>query len=353
MAASRSPLPFSSAEDILSRLDKEPIAPLYLFYGDEPYLIDRAVTRVRRRMGDAHTARTFYAGEDSLDALLEAWGTPSLFATHTLVMLRSAERLKAAERERLTTEAALREATYPLIVCAHGRVDLTVKFFALCSSTGFAAEFRPPFAQQMPAWMLRLARERGVRLSEEATHLLADLVGPDLYALAGEIDKLAAFVNPRTEIGADDVRACAGDLHQHSAFDLADALGQRDREKAFTLLQRILADEREALPTLHALVSHFRRLWQAKELQASNTPEGQIERVVGLRGPRLRALLAQSRLYSATDLRRLFHSTAALDIKLKSTRVPPSALFAALVLDTCATSTEKKLHQRDPHEVRH
>src|SRR6266540_4084480 len=125
MAASRSGAPFPRPEEIFSRLEKEPLTPLYLFHGDESYLIDQAVARVRQRVKSTATVRTFYAGEDSLDALLETWGAPSLFASQSLVVLRSAEHLKAAERERLAKEAELRDATQPLVVCAHGRVDLT------------------------------------------------------------------------------------------------------------------------------------------------------------------------------------------------------------------------------------
>jgi len=218
-------------------------------------------------------------------------------------------------------------------------VDLTQKFFALCSKKGFVAEFRPPFANQMPGWAQRLARERRVRLNDDAAHLLADLIGPNLLVLAAEVDKLVAFASPATEIDTDVVTACAGDLHQHSAFDLADALGQRDRQKALALLRRVLVDEREALMVLHALVGHFRRLWQVKELRDGGAPEGQIERAIGLRGLRLRALLGQSQLYTATDLRRLMHRAATLDLTLKSTRVSPLALFDALVLEICARPT--------------
>ena len=249
----------------------------------------------------------------------------NLFAIDNLVVLKSAEHLKAAERDRLAKEAELRDATQPLVVCAHGRLDLTQKFFALCAKKGFVAEFWPPFANRVAEWAQRLARERRVRLSEEAAHLLADLVGPDLLALAAEIDKLVAFVFPGTEIDADGVAACAGNVHRHNAFDLADALGQRDRQRALGLLRRV-----------HALVGHFRRLWQVKELLDSGAPEGQIERAVGLRGFRLQPLLGQSRLYTRADLRRFLHSAAALDLRLKSTRTAPSVLFDALVLEVCA-----------------
>ena len=125
MAAPR----FSRPEDVLSRLSKEPIAALYLFHGDEAYLIDRAVNRVRSRLPQDTLVQTFHAGQDPVEAVLDAWGAPSLFAPQALVILRSAEQLKDEERERLGKEAELRDAGQPLVVCAHGRLELNRKFF--------------------------------------------------------------------------------------------------------------------------------------------------------------------------------------------------------------------------------
>jgi DNA polymerase-3 subunit delta len=326
---------FPSADELLTRLEKEALVPLYLFHGDEAYLIDQAIIRLRRRMKDV-PVNVFYVGEDSLERVLETWGAPSLFAKQTLVILKSAERLKAAERERLAAAAETRDETQPLVVCAHGRVDLRQQFFSACAKQGFVAEFRPPFANQMPGWARRIARERGIKINEDAAQLLAELVGADLLALATEVEKTAAFVFPRTEMTADEVRACVGDVHQYDAFHLADALGQRDRQKALGLLRRVLTNDNEALRILHALVSHFRRLWQVKDLLASGVPETQIERATGLRGQRLRSLLSQSRLYSISDLRRFVHSAAALDLTLKSSRSSPAVLFDALVWDMCS-----------------
>src|SRR5262245_3715886 len=335
MAASRSTAVFLRPEEVFSQLQKGPAYPLYLFHGDEPYLIDQAIARLRERVGKATAIRSFYAGEDSLDALFDAWGTPSLFATDTLVVLKGAEFLKAAERERLVKETEFRNATQPLVVCAHGRVDMRQTFFALCAKKGFVAEFRPPFPNQVIEWAQHFARERQVRLSEDAALLLAELIGPDLLALSAEIDKLIAFIFPRTDIDAKAITKCAGDTYRHPVFDLADALGRRDRQKALGLLHRVLADEREALPVLHALVGHFRRLWLVKEMAGSGSPEEEIAQTVGLHGQRLRLLLGQSRLYTVADLRQFWHRVTALDQALKSSRAAPLALLETLVLEAC------------------
>lgn len=335
MAASRPTALFPSADEIFTRLEKEAPVPLYLFYGEETYLVDRAVACVRRRMNDVPTS-VFYAGEDALDRLLETWGAPSLFSAHSLFVLKSAERLKAPDRERLAAAAPLQDAAQPLVVCAHGRVDLRQQFFSLCAKVGIVAEFRPPFPNQLMGWVLRLARERGVKCQEEAAQLLAELIGADLLALSMELEKIAAFVFPAQEITVEDISACVGDIHRYDAFDLAEALGQRDRQRALSLLRRVLTNDNEALRILHALVAHFRRLWQVKDLLMSGASEGQIERVTGLRGQRLRALLSQSKMYAVSDLRRFLHNAAALDVTLKSSRSSPAGLFDALVLEMCA-----------------
>ena len=207
----------------------------------------------------------------------------------------------------------------------------------MCAKRGFVGEFRSPFINQIPGWAQRFARERGIRLTAEAASYLADHMGTDLLALSTEIDKLVAFVFPATEIDQEAVRQCTGDLHQHSAFDLADALGRRNRKRAVRLVQDVLSDEKRALPALHALVSHFRRLWQVKDLSDANAPSSQIERATGLRGQRLRALVEQSRVFSGADLRRILRHASQLDFALKSSPASPRLLFDAFVLDACGS----------------
>ena len=330
---------FRQPDEIFALLTKASLYPLYLFHGEETYFINRAVAYVRACLGESQTVHTFYAGEDALEQLLEAWGSASLFAEHQLIVLKNAGQLSAADRERLATEAELRDESQPLVVCVQGKANLSQKFFSVCAKRGFVGEFRSPFVNQIPGWAQRFARERGVRLNAEAASYLADHIGTDLLALSTEIDKLVAFVFPTTEIDQEGVRQCVGTLHQHSAFELADALGQRNEKRAVRLVQQVLSDEKRALPVLHALVSHFRRVWQVKDLSEANAPRGQIERAAGLRGNRVRALVAQSRVFSYSDLRRVLRHAAQLDRALKSSPTSPRFLFDAFILEACGRTS--------------
>ena len=335
MATKQARKPFRQPDEIFALLNKDPIYGLYLFHGEEAYFINRAASCVQARLGEKAELHTFYAGEDSLDQILEAWGGASLFAEQQLVVIKNGGQLAAADRERLATEVAFRDETQPLVVCVQGRANLSQKFYSICAKRGFVGEFRQPFVNQIPGWAQRFARERGVRLNAEAASYLADHIGTDLLALSTELDKLTAFVFPQTAIDRDAVQQCVGDLHQHSAFDLADALGRRNGKQALLLLQQVLHDERRALPVLHALVSHFRRLWLVKDLAEANAPSAQIERAVGLRGARIRAFVMQSRAFSSADFRRVLQHASQLDMAFKSSPASPRILFDAFILDVC------------------
>ena len=97
-----------------------------------------------------------------------------------------------------------------------------------------------------------------------------------LLALSMELEKLVAFVFPAKELTVEDVTACIGDLHRYDAFDLAEALGQRNRQRALSLLRRVFTNDNEALRILHALVAHFRRLWQVKDLLMSGVTRAEL-----------------------------------------------------------------------------
>ena len=72
-------------------------------------------------------------------------------------------------------------------------------------------------------------------------------------------------------------------------------------------------------------------------MSAANTPSSQIERAVGLRGQRLRALVEQSRVFSGADLRRILRHASQLDLALKSSPTSARLLFDAFILDACGS----------------
>src|SRR5205807_1152767 len=67
-------------------------------------------------------------------------------------------------------------------------------------------QFTLPKGAAVKTWIDNRAKSIGVKITPEATSMLADYIGNHLRLLANEIDKLATYVGRGATIDADDVR---------------------------------------------------------------------------------------------------------------------------------------------------
>ncbi len=121
----------------------------------------------------------------------------------------------------------------------------------------FWAEFEPLRGQRLMRWLAERAGRLGKQLSREATELLVAHLGEDLWALAGELEKLSSYVGKRKRIEARDVQEVSG-AWTVRVFQLADAVGAGDVRGSAVLLRHVL----EAGQPANLVLSLLRRHWE-------------------------------------------------------------------------------------------
>jgi DNA polymerase-3 subunit delta len=104
-------------------------------------------------------------------------------------------------------------------------------------------QFEPLTGDRIPKWIAHHATtELKIGISGPAIELLQAAVGSDLHQLAGELDKLASYVEGRgEEIGEDAVAAVVGVTRGETQADLLDAVADRNVSRALELVPHILA----------------------------------------------------------------------------------------------------------------
>jgi DNA polymerase-3 subunit delta len=79
-------------------------------------------------------------------------------------------------------------------------------------------------------------------ITEPAIELLQAAVGSDLHQLAGELDKLASYIEGHDqEIGEEAVAAVVGVRRGETQADLLDAVADRNAPRALGLISHVLA----------------------------------------------------------------------------------------------------------------
>ena len=177
--------------------------------------------------------------------------------------------------------------------------------------------FEPPRRPDRAGWVRRLAEERGLSISPAAVRLLLDRAQPDLRLLDQEIAKLALYALPATRIDEDAVRALVSDSREEEIFALTDALSTGRPGEVAGVLQSLLDAGREPTWLLYTLVSHWRRLMQARAVRDRGGNVADLQARMSDHPFVVEKAYRHAADYTAAELDRGFHDLLRIEEQIK------------------------------------
>jgi DNA polymerase III subunit delta len=159
--------------------------------------------------------------------------------------------------------------------------------------------FEPPRGEILAAWIERRAKAIGAVLQPRAVAVLAETVGPNLWQLSGEIEKLSLYAYGRP-IEVADVRRLVSTQQTATVFQLVDAVMAGQGDEALRAV-RVLLDDGAAGPyLLTMLANQFRQVLLAQDLMRRGVQRPEIMSKLNIRHDFvLRKLLDQARRFPA------------------------------------------------------
>jgi DNA polymerase-3 subunit delta len=312
--------------DLDALLNKTGPAPLYLIVGEEDCLRDQALVSIKRAVlgappadPDADTgtgtfnSELLYGDEDGAAEILMRVQEAPIFAERRLVLVKNADKLSARDGEELTPYLKAPNPTTTLVFSAV-KLDGRLKFGQALNKAATVIDCAPLPEAALAAWITEEAARCGLRLNDDALALLKELAGTSLTLVQRELEKLAAYVPAGREAGGADVAALRGIEPGASVFDLAAAIGERDRPKMLLILARNLEAGEAPLRILGSLAWQYRRIWKAKDGIDRGGTDGEAARLLRLPPFKVRAFLSK---FTDSHLRGAFHLFLETDAKLK------------------------------------
>lgn len=194
-------------------------------------------------------------------------------------------------------------------------------------------QFEPLPPDRLRRWLDEQARQRGVVFSPAAQTLLVDLVGPDLWTLHNELEKLALYAQGRT-VSEDDVTSLVAATREVRIFGAVDAVVERNASQALRRLQALLArGEAEPVQVRAMLARQARLMLLAQELVRAGVPQQELGGRLGLNGYPLQKALEQSRRYSWPQLVWLHDKLLEADIAIKTGALDEETALEVLVAE--------------------
>ncbi len=257
------------------------LLPVYLIFGKEDLLLERALRRLKDMLaaeGDADFDFDTFAGESAhADDVIAAANTLPFMASRRLVIVRDADKMSADELGVLAAYAADPSPTACLVLAATS-IAKNMKIYKAVDALGGVSEYAAPKKSELPGWVVALFKTKGRSLDRDGAEALVGAVGKDLRRLESEADKIIAFAGDKLALGREDVEAVVTETAPTTVFEFLDALGARDAAAALERLDGLL-DGGEALLGVHAMtLRHLRLLLGAVSLRERGVGAGEAAR---------------------------------------------------------------------------
>jgi DNA polymerase-3 subunit delta len=186
--------------------------------------------------------------------------------------------------------------------------------------------------RDLKAWIQQRVKAEGGDITSQAVNLLAELVGGDLWAMNGEIQKLLLYSQERP-IGEDDVRQLVSHVQEANIFALVDAVAEGRTELAQRILHRLYDDGVAPTYILVMITRQFRLIAQAKDLERGLS-RLQIQDRVGLKSSySLDKTLSQAKLYDFEGVKRAYDKLLETDLGIKTGKYSDKLAIELLVTE--------------------
>ena len=138
---------------------------------------------------------------------------------------------------------------------------------------------------EVASWLRERAEARGVRIEPAAAGRLSELIGADLWALSGELDKLAQYAEGRA-ISVEDVDLLTTAAREEDVFALVDDAVTGRTPAALVRLRRMLDRGSDPPARIQGLIARqLRNLVRAAALIEEGAPRETIGEATGVTHP--------------------------------------------------------------------
>jgi len=322
--------------------------PIYVYWGEDDFAIEKAVTQLRDRILDPlwKDFNYSYFAPDQPDAAIAALNqamTPAFGAGGRLVWLMNTNLCQQCPENVLVeltrTLPVIPENSY-LLLTSHNKPDERLKSTKVLKQ--FATEFRefaliPPWKTELIVQAVQQAAHTvGVPLTAKTAELLAESVGNDTRQLYNELEKLRLYkIDNQTPLDSDTVSQLVRNTTQNS-LQLAAAIRTGDTVKALTVLTDLLNAAEPGLRIVATLIGQFRTwLWVKIVTESGERNPQAIAQAAEVSNPkRIYFLQQEVKFLSVEQLISVLPLLLELEVSLKQ-GVSEISLLQTKVIELC------------------
>ncbi len=332
------------------------IYPIYLIYGTEDYLVAEEIKGLMEHTlspnGKGLNLHLFNGGEHGSQEIIQAAQTLPMLSPFRFVLVNEADQMNEGEVERFM-KYIQRPNPSTCLVLRGQDAGPWKRHQAKIEKVGRVIEYPRLKGKSLVSWIKKKMEEKGKTLAEDGVLYLIEVIGDRLQNLDNTLEMIFLSVGEKRAIRLSDIEGMISDIRVNTVFELTDAIGQQNLEKALGILGKALGSKvipfkKEEAPKLDdpnplllsMMARQYRLIWRVKEMVSQRKDNEEIGKTLRKSVWNVKKLVDQANHFSVPSLREGILKCQKTDLALKKGRGPKDLLMEKLVIDLCRPDRE-------------
>ena len=307
-------------KEIISSISNKDFHPIYFLMGEEPFYIDKISDYIAENVLESQEKEfnqsVLYGKEVGIAQIIAEAKQFPFGSTHRVVIVKEAQNIKNIED--LESYLNNPQPSTLLVICyKYKKLDKRKKFTKTLVKKALLFESKRLYDNQVPDWIAKYLTEKGHKIEEKASFMLAEFLGTELVNISNELDKLTLIVKKEEKITASIVEKNIGISKDYNIFEFQQALGSKNILKSNQIVNHFSANPKAhpLVVTLGMLFSFFQKIMTFHSLKDKSKNSVATELKVNPYFVNQYSIAAQN--YSQSKLFDIFTHLKQYDLKSK------------------------------------
>lgn len=325
---------------------------LYIFYGEEDYLKERYLQRLKKAIVDETFAQfnlvEFEGKGLNAEILTEAIESYPAFSERKMIIIKDLDIYKPPSSLNEVLPSLLSDLPdYICLVFYYDTIeykpDKRMKLYSILSKFASINEFGRMSENELITSISKYVKNAGKEISKNTCQYLLFLCGNSMTNLLTEIDKAIAH-STLPEIKKYNIEAVCTQTLDAVVFDLTDNIAAKRFDKSISILNDLIAQKNTEVMLFSAIQKHMQRMYAAKLFM--QTPSANPKELMSLIGTGssfyANKIQDMARRISLNWLRECIKICGETDIALKSSSTDKIKIIEIALLQMASTEDRGK-----------
>ncbi|WPX08061.1 DNA polymerase III subunit delta [Anaerocellum danielii] len=272
-------------KELNSQLLKKDFKKIYLFYGQEIFLIDEYTRRFSHAItsGNLNNIVKFDGETANYNDVINEMFSISFDLEPKVLIFKNFFKYSTTNSS-LNLSAIIdnlknfrSDSTYVIFKEYEAK---ETKLFSALKQIAFSAEFVQPSMPDLIKWVQNVMSKEGKAISENIAQEIILHYNKDMMLIYNYLQVLISYLGKRSKITHDDILKTLTDNPQDHIFQMLDAFATKDLESGYKYLRELYQLKTSVSKILALILRHFKILGMLKETQETN--KKQIAKQLGI-----------------------------------------------------------------------